>query len=172
MAMPVVSWQGVVIGDPLYRPYLHLSGSGELRESDQVYRLLRAARLEWPMDDEKRRHHILRVAEQAGNGLLTEAVALERVEAASFAEAAVLFQQARLRYRDAPSQLRQDLHLAAMDMNLGKKELALKVLRDSQARHRLQGGAEVLNIWIDKLDPHGVKPTVEAPAGVGGVKKP
>ncbi|NJR43432.1 MAG: TIGR03790 family protein, partial [Akkermansiaceae bacterium] len=26
MAMPVVSWQGIVLGDPLYRPCLHLNG--------------------------------------------------------------------------------------------------------------------------------------------------
>ncbi|HVJ47161.1 MAG TPA: TIGR03790 family protein, partial [Luteolibacter sp.] len=52
MAIPVASWQGIVLGDPLYRPFLHLDGSGDIVPEDNDYRALRAAVEKWPTDAE------------------------------------------------------------------------------------------------------------------------
>ena len=62
MAMPVTSWQGVVLGDPLYRPFLHLAGGGVKQEGDIPYRALRAAALEW-------KNNPRRAAETVGKSL-------------------------------------------------------------------------------------------------------
>ena len=38
MAMPAVSWQSVVLGDPLYQPFLRLDGSGAKAAPDRDFR--------------------------------------------------------------------------------------------------------------------------------------
>ena len=43
MAMPVASWQGIVLGDPLYRPFLHLDGNGKRLKTDSEFLALRLA---------------------------------------------------------------------------------------------------------------------------------
>jgi len=47
MGIPQLSWQNVVIGDPLYRPYKHLVGSGDVDQKDRSYRASRMAFKAW-----------------------------------------------------------------------------------------------------------------------------
>jgi uncharacterized protein (TIGR03790 family) len=153
MAMPVTSWQGVVLGDPLYRPFKHLAGTGKVAKEDRDYRALRAAMLKWPDDPAERRAQLDRAALRLNSGKLSEAVGLELVEQGRTAEAAVRFRGAKTQFVRTEDKLRQDLHLIAIDRSAGRKELALRGLRDAQATYGPIPAAESLAAWILILDP-------------------
>lgn len=164
MSMPVTSWQGVVLGDPLYRPFKHLDGTGKVAKEDRDYRALRAAMLKWPDDAAERRAQLDRAALRLHSGKLSEAVGLELLEQGLAAEAAVRFRSAKTLFVRTEDKLRQDLHLIAMDRKDGRKELALRGLRDAQAVYGPIPAAESLAAWILILDPPPPAPPDKTPA--------
>lgn len=164
MAMPATSWQGVVLGDPLYRPFKHLSGTGKLTKEDRDYRALRAAMLKWPDNPVERRSQLDRAALRLNSGKLSEAVGLELLEQGLTAEAAVRFRGAKAMFIRTEDKLRQDLHLIAMDRRAGRKELALRGLRDAQTFYGPIPAAEALAAWILILDPPPPPPPPPAKA--------
>ncbi len=95
MAMPVTSWQAVVLGDPLYRPFKHLDGSGDRTQQDNDFRALRAASLRWPDDPAERRKQLDKAAERTKSGMLAEAVGLDLLHQGLTAEAAARFRTAK-----------------------------------------------------------------------------
>jgi uncharacterized protein (TIGR03790 family) len=153
MAMPVTSWQGVVLGDPLYRPFKHLAGTGKVAKEDRDYRALRAAMLKWHGNPAERRSQLDRAALRLNSGKLSEAVGLELLEQGLDAEAVLRFRSAKAMFVRAEDKLRQDLHIIAMDRRAGRKELALRGLRDAQATYGPIPAAESLAAWILILDP-------------------
>jgi uncharacterized protein (TIGR03790 family) len=153
MAMPVTSWQGIVLGDPLYRPFKHLNGTGTILKEDRDFRALRAAKLQWPHDPVERSSRIQQAAERNGSGLLTEAVGLELLERGLTAEAALQFRNARLRYVTGPDKLRQDFHLIGLDRRAGRLDMAIRELRDAKLRYGPIPEADAIQVWLDLLDP-------------------
>jgi uncharacterized protein (TIGR03790 family) len=153
MAMPATSWQGVVLGDPLYRPFKHLKGSGKLTKEDRQYRAMRAAMIKWPSDPAGRRSQLDSAALRLNSGKLSEAVGLELLEQGLTAEAAARFRTAKGMFVRMEDKLRQDFHLIAMDRAAGRKDLALRGLRDAQATYGPIPAAEALAAWILILDP-------------------
>lgn len=153
MAMPVTSWQGVVLGDPLYRPFLHFSGSGERRKEDRDFRALRAAVLQWPASPETRYAKLEDAARRIGSGFFLEAAALEMLENGDRSRAAVTFQAAKAAFVRTEDKLRQDFHIASIDRAAGRRDLALRTLRDAQLRYTALPGTEALAEWIRILDP-------------------
>jgi uncharacterized protein (TIGR03790 family) len=168
MAMPVASWQGVVLGDPLYRPFRHLSGTGAVAREDREFRALRAAALQWPDSPAERREQLDRAASRMNSGVLAEAAGLDLLAQGLSTEAAVRFRTAKNLYVRTEDKLRQDLHLAAIDRAAQRKELALRVLRDARALYGPIPEAEALGAWIDLLDP---PPPPQPPPGKGGAAK-
>jgi hypothetical protein len=53
----------------------------------------------------------------------------------------------------AEDKLRQDFHLIAMDRKAGRRDLALRGLRDAQVKYGPIPGAEALAAWVLILDP-------------------
>lgn len=174
MAMPVASWQGIVIGDPLYRPFLHLAGTGVVRREDRQFRALRAARLRWPYDLVERNQQLDKAAELNASGWLTEAVGLDLVERGLATEAALRFRNARLRHVKGEDKMRQDFHLAAIDRAAGRKELAIRGLRDAQLRYGPIPENEATLAWLNLLDPPPPPPppTPKPKSKPPGKKKP
>lgn len=152
-AMPVVSWQGVVLGDPLYRPFKHLDGSGELKNEDNDFRALRAAALRWPNNPAERRKQLDKAAERTKSGILTEAVGLDFLQQGSTAEAVARFQNAKGLYVATEDKLRQDFHVIAIDRAANRKDLAVRGLRDAQTRYSSIPEVDSLKGWLDILDP-------------------
>lgn len=153
MAMPVASWQGVVLGDPLYRPFLHFEGGGMKRERDIDYRALRAAALEWKNDLPERRKQVAKAAERMKSGILAEASALDLLQQGDSLGAAQWFQTAKENYVKSEDQLRQNLHLISIDRTANRKSLAIRGLRDAQLRYGPIPEAEALKCWLDILEP-------------------
>ena len=170
MAMPVTSWQGVVLGDPLYRPFKHFGGSGVKQDGDIEYRALRAAALEWKVNPLERQKQLKQASERMKSGILAEAVGLDFVQLRDPAAAAQWFRTAREHYVKMDDKLRQDFNLIAMDRTANRKEIAVRALRDGLLLYRAQPGVEGLKGWLDILDPPPPPPA--DPTKVPAVKTP
>lgn len=153
ISMPVASWQGVVLGDPLYRPFLHLDGSGEIAPADNDYRALRAARLKWSGDSEERKKQLIRAAERMQSGIISEAIGLEAVEAGRGGEAEVWFGSAKKQYKDKADQLRQDFQIAATHRAADRKNVAVNLMKTIERDYAGTPGVSAAKAWLDILDP-------------------
>jgi uncharacterized protein (TIGR03790 family) len=152
-AMPVVSWQGVVLGDPLYRPFLHLDGGGERLKEDNDFRALRAAALRWANDAAERVKQLDKAADRIRSGTLAEAAGLDLLRQGLTAEAAMRFRTAKALYISTEDKLRTDFHVIAIDRKAKRNDLAIRGLRDAQVRYSSIPEAESLKGWLDILDP-------------------
>lgn len=152
-AMPVTSWQGVVLGDPLYRPYLHLSGTGEIHESDRDFRALCAAMMQWPKDETERRAQISKAIDRTQSAVLAEALGLELLADGLTAKAVMKFRSAKAFAPAAADQLRQDLHIISIDRAGDRKSAAISSLRQAVAQYRTIPGAKAAQASLDILDP-------------------
>ena len=170
MAMPVTSWQGVVLGDPLYQPFKHLRGTGERAEADIDFRALRAAYQQWPNDPLERRKQLEMAANRKISGLFAEAVGLDLLEQGLSAEAVIRFKKAKGLYLSEEDKLRQDFHIISIDRAANRKDLAVRGLRDAQTRYHALPEAESIKGWLDILDPPPPPPA--DPTKVPGAQVP
>lgn len=153
MAMPVVSWQGVIFGDPLYRPFLHLGGTGAVREEERDYRALCVAMQQWRNSPGERRAQLKAAALRMKSGIMLEALALDCMEDGLADKAAALFYEAGELYSDPVDKLRQDLHLAAKRESAHQRESAISQLRDAAKRHADLPQVAAVQAWLLWLDP-------------------
>ena len=170
MAMPVTSWQGVVLGDPLYQPFKHLDGSGVKQDGDIEFRALRAAALEWKSKPLERQKQLEKASERMKSGTLAEAVGLDFLQQNDPASAAQWFRKARGHYPKAEDKLRQEFNLIAIDRTANRKDSAVRSLRDGLLVYRTLPESEALKGWLDLLDPPPPPPA--DPTKVPAVKTP
>lgn len=152
-AMPVVSWQGVVLGDPLYRPFAHLDGSGEKEESARSYRALRVAKMLYADQDSKYLAEIERTGRAKSNSVLLETLGLIHLLRKQEAQALHFILEAKPLYADAADRLRCDLHVIGMDRDAGRTAMALKNLRDAAMVYAESPEVEAVRSWTAILDP-------------------
>jgi uncharacterized protein (TIGR03790 family) len=162
MAMPVSSWQGVVLGDPLYQPFRHLHGSGTVEAGDKPYRALRAAMVQWPGKETERIRQLEQAAVRTKQGIFHEAIGLEYVAKKRTAEAMVAFRAAKLMYAEEKEQLRQAMHIAAADRAAGQNDLAMRELNDAFLMYGKLPEVVAAKAWLDILQPPA-KPAAGAP---------
>lgn len=162
MAMPVCSWQGVVLGDPLYQPFRHLHGSGVVEAGDKPYRALRAAMVQWPGKETERIRQLEQAAIRMKQGVFHEAIGLEFVAKKRPAEAMAAFRAAKLMYPDENEQLRQSMHIAAADRAVGQNDLALRELNDAFLMFGKLPEVAAAKAWLDILQPPA-KPAAGTP---------
>lgn len=159
MAMPVASWQGIVLGDPLYRPFLFFDCNGKRQSIDSEFVALRLAAIRWSDQPEELRKQLQGASERMKSGTISEAIGLRLVESEKPAEAAVWFRNAKEHYPKAEDKLRQDFNLIAMNRaSPAGKFLAIQGLRDAKARYGMLPEADALSGWLDILDPPAPPP--------------
>jgi uncharacterized protein (TIGR03790 family) len=152
-AMPVASWQGVVLGDPLYRPFLHMDGTGKNRPEDRDYRALCAAARQWPDNTTLRREKIAAAAEKLTSGTMAEGLALDYLENKDIPNAKLWFNRAKAFYVPQEDKLRQDIQLIAIEREQKNNGVAINMLRDAKAKYGPIPCSEALSGWLDILDP-------------------
>lgn len=152
-SMPVTSWQGVVLGDPLYRPFLHIQGTGDKRAEDRDFRALRAAMRQWPDETEERRKKITNAAEKLKSGDFAESLALEYKEQGDIPNARIWFGKAKEFHTDKIDKLRQVMQVIAIERATPNNPAAIAALRDAKEEYDNIAGAEALSGWLDILDP-------------------
>jgi uncharacterized protein (TIGR03790 family) len=170
MAMPVTSWQGVVLGDPLYRPFLHLDGSGVKQDNQIPFRALRAASIQWKDDPRERLKQLGKAAERMSSGVLAEALGLEYLHLSDPSAAGLWFRTAKGHYTNDVDKLRQEFNLISMDRTANRKDIAIRSLRDAVVQFGSIPESEALKGWLDILDPPPPPPA--DPTKAPDLKKP
>jgi len=161
MAMPVLSWQGLVLGDPLYRPFAHLSDPGTA-DPDLDYKTLRNAWLQWT-DPEERVAKVRTAAARTNSGLLYESLGLFFLQNDNPEQAAAFFNSASLHYQAPADRLRQDLHTVDLLRQAGQKPQAVNHLRTIQPTYAdLPEGKSILAL-LNILDPPAPPPAQPSP---------
>ena len=152
-AMPVSSWQGVTLGDPLYRPFQHIDGTGNKKDEDRDYRAFRAASRQWPDEDATRRQKLAEAAEKLSSGTLAEGLALDYQESKDIANARIWFRKAKQFFFRNEDKLRQDMQLIAIERSEKNTKIAIEELRTAKAKYGPIPEAQALSGWLDILDP-------------------
>lgn len=153
MAMPATSWQGVVLGDPLYRPFLHMDGTGKMNPDDIEFRALRAAAVEWKNNPLERQKQVEKASDRMNSGVLAEAAGLELIERGESPEAVRWFRAAKGHYVKMEDKLRQDINLVGIDRAANRKDVAILGLRECLIRYSSLPEAEALKGWLEVLNP-------------------
>jgi uncharacterized protein (TIGR03790 family) len=158
-SLEAVSWLGVALGDPLYRPFARFDGTGPRSKPNASYMALRLAALKWGGDPPEMRTQLMAAAERMKSGTLSEALGLRQWAEGSPGEAKVFFNRAKELYPTSPDKLRQDLHLIAiLRASPGGSARALTALRDARRRYGGIPEADALAAWLDILDPPAPPP--------------
>ena len=152
-SMPVTSWQGVVLGDPLYRPFMHIDGTGEKRVEDRDFRALRAAMRQWPDATKERRKKLADAAEELKSGHLAEGLALEYMEQGVIPNARLWLAKAKDFHTTKEDKLRQDIQIIAIERAAKNNPAAITGLRNAKAEYGTLSETEALSGWLDILDP-------------------
>jgi len=158
MSNPALSWQGVVLGDPLYRPYLHLDGSGRKEPEDAAYRALRIARLRWGEQPEELEQRLRNAAGRMEDGVYLEALGLELARKGEPARAAAAFAEAGKAYSDNLDKLRMDLLRAKIAREERRTAAAVQVLREARRHYSHLRESEAAAAWLNILDPPAPPP--------------
>ncbi|WP_411826102.1 TIGR03790 family protein [Luteolibacter sp. AS25] len=152
-SIPVTSWQGIILGDPLYRPFKHIGGTGTNEPRDRDFRAMAAAARQWPNDPEERMDKLAGAAEKLSSGNLAEGLALEYLEAKDVPTAAGWFVKAKSFYKAPEDKIRQDIQLIAIERMRKNNAAAISALRSAQQEYTRLPEADALAGWLDILDP-------------------
>jgi hypothetical protein len=150
------------LGDPLYRPFARLDGPTDIRPEDRDYVAIRLAALQWKDDPTVWQQQMGKAVERTGSAILAEAIGLKLRERNLNAEAKQWFANARNRYVASEDKLRQDFHVIAIDRATGRKDDAIRGLRDARLRYGPIPESDALTGWLNVLDPPPASP-VQAP---------
>ncbi|MFN5638650.1 MAG: TIGR03790 family protein [Akkermansiaceae bacterium] len=148
-AIAVHSWQAIALGDPLYRPFIHFEGTGEVRKQDRDFRALRAAFREWPNDETLRNGKLTYAHESLSSGTIAESLAHEYLAKKDIHNAQVWLKKARDSYQEKPDKLRQDLQLIAIERSKKQTTYAIELLQTAQKTYGNILEAEALSKWLE-----------------------
>lgn len=163
MALPALSWQAVLLGDPLYRPF---RGDLEVNvndKEDRDYKALRHAQRQWGDNPEKLVPKLRTYANNTNSGLVFEALGLLARANQQEEQATAFFTAASGKFQNKVDQLRQDLHIMDVYRMAGNKETAILLLRKMAKNYpRLPEGKAVISL-LNILDPPSPPPVKVEP---------
>lgn len=129
MAHPNLSWQGVVLGDPLYRPFIHFqTGDGIIRDLDRPYRATRTAWQRWQDEPETLIKKLRSAGAKTENARYYEILGLHHRFTGKLQDAVRLFTSASSLYYKPAARLRVQLHIVDMYREIDKKDKAVILL--------------------------------------------
>lgn len=161
MAIPVLSWQNVVLGDPLYRPFLHLNGTGTIEEEDRVYRAIRIANERWSNEPDTLVQKLRTAAAAKSNGRLYEYLGLWHRDRKQYEVAIAFFQSASKKHIRESDRLRQWLYTADIHREAGNKQMAIQILRQAKELMGDIPEAQTTLALLNILDPPPPPPVKE-----------
>ncbi len=129
MAHPVLSWQGVVLGDPLYRPGAQFSNKKIFQSKEHLdFKTTRLAALTWKESPQKQNRKIRSIAKKKKSAILYESLGLNQILENNFKNAQIAFHQAATCTEDRVTLLRLKLHEIEMLRMSQRKEEAITFL--------------------------------------------
>ena len=158
MALPVLSWQAVLLGDPLYRPFpadLKINLSDPV---DRDYKALRHAQSQWGNEEGTLITKLRTYANKANSGTVFEALGLLARADGNEEEANAFFTVAREKYSSEVDQLRQDLHIVDVYREAGNKKTAILLLKKIRENISPIPGQGAVTALLNILDPPAPPP--------------
>lgn len=152
MALPVTSWQNLVLGDPLYRPYASFTDF-QTNDSHREFKALRQAVIQWPADKETRTTKLRSAAARLKSGRIYEAIGLDLHFQNQRDQAAAFFSSAAKIYLTPSDKLRQELHLIDMARQAGRKQDAVNRLRSIEQEYAAIPESKAITGLLNILDP-------------------
>lgn len=163
MSVPAHSWQAVVLGDPLYRPF---PATDEPDVEDNIakdYKALRTAYMRWGDEPETLVTKVRSAAARMNSGRLYEALGLRALREKEPQLAAAFFNSASRVYLRDSDKLRQTLHLVSLDRQAGRKPEAIKRLRKAKIDFADIPEAKAITALLNILDPPAPPPVKVPP---------
>jgi uncharacterized protein (TIGR03790 family) len=152
MSMNAISWQNIVIGDPLYRPYEATTIKREDFDSNRDYKLIRFADVRFP-DQEERARELLKAAQKTKSGTILEMAALDLLNGEQMDQARQAFRKTREVFTEPADKLRQDLHLVELERRSNNTAAALSLLKEAKETYKGLREAKAIDGLLTILDP-------------------
>ena len=158
MALPVLSWQAVLLGDPLYRPF---RADLEIKLSDREdrdYKALRHAQSQWGAEVKTLIPKLRTYANKANSGIVFEALGLLARANGKEEEANAFFTVAKDKYSSEADRLRQDLHIVDVYRGAGNKKTAVLLLQKIRKNSSQIPEEKAVTALLNILDPPAPPP--------------
>jgi hypothetical protein len=152
LSINVLSWQNLVLGDPLYTPYLTTTVTAEALQEDREYKLIRYAESRFP-DPAERTTQLLKAADQSKNGSVYEMFAFAALEAGDADTAREHFKRAKELFDKPADQLRQVLNLVEVERRMKDTAAALTLLRQAKSNFADLPESKAIDGLLVILDP-------------------
>lgn len=153
MAIPWLSWQNVVIGDPLYQPYKYLGGSGSITTDDKFYRACAAAFSAWSDDMPKLITKLRSAGHKLNDARYFEVAGLIRKHQAKPKEASLFFASAEKMYLLDSDKIRNTLHVIDLLVEAGQKDQAILACKNVLAKFQGAPAALAVQARLNILSP-------------------
>ena len=153
MSLPILSWQNICIGDPLYRPFIRLDGSGTVHDRDKPFRAMSLAFRAWKGDKERIEQKLTTAAIKTEDAKYYETLGLWNQFLGAQNEALSYFSFAEKKFKFNSDKVRIALHQANIFRQMKKKPAALKVLREAYIGREKHSSGIPIKSMIDILDP-------------------
>jgi len=157
MSMNVLSWQNIIIGDPLYRPYKVAAEKTQDFSSELEYKALRYAQSKWS-DPKERYQELIKAADRMKSGTIYEALGYQSLELGNNDPAIDAFKKAGQLFTTPADQLRQVLNLVEVERRRQDSAAALKLLRNAKSIFKDIPEAKAIDGLITILDPPAPPP--------------
>lgn len=154
MSMAVLSWQGVVFGDPLYRPYACMKSMDvKPSEADRYYQGWWASVLQFEDRWQDRSARLLESAEKAPSSCLYEALALEHLYRKEYDRAENMLSSALDGVSGGRSRARLLLESLLVERARGGDQACLRRMDGMRAQMSSSSFLPALEEWRNRLAP-------------------
>lgn len=163
MATPALSWQTVVLGDPLYRPFeARLAARPPITEQNRYFQTWKALELGWGKNPTEMENRLALAARVSGKPLFEEFYACRAMEDAQWDKALDYLARARVRAASPETMLRLRLLEAEILMRTGKKKQGVLLTNDLLRKYVASPWMEAAREWHDRFSPPAPPPSAAA----------
>ena len=149
IATPVFSWMQVMIGDPLYQPFIIKSEIEEGQDDD--FKAFRIAVLRWASEPKQLFSNLDKAAASLKSGKVLESTGLYMMTEKKYEDADEVLKRAARLYVNSEDQLRIRLLRAQIKLAGGNKETALEILSNALSDFKGSPGIEAVTAIADQI---------------------
>jgi len=157
MAMNAISWQNIVIGDPLYRPFTIRASQVTDFKQDLAFKALRLAQSKWP-DPLMRSQELAQASLRMKEGSIEEFLGYQALQEDNIDLATSSFRKAEQLFKNPADKLRQHLNLVEIKRRNKDHTDALALLRSAEKSFKKIPEATAIKGLITILDPPAPPP--------------
>lgn len=153
MSVPVLSWQNLAVGDPLFRPFIHFDGLGAIKEEDKLYRSIRYDIDMLNADPQKISAKLRKNALATDDPRYFEILGLYTQHNGDIPRAIGYYLKAQMHFPELSDKIRMSLHQANAYRLLKQKHKAVEILQKDLITMDGDPAAEAAKSMIKILQP-------------------